>query len=402
MYLFRALRFFGLLWSTPWKRGQTDRMLSIQDFSARNAELVALLTRLVEIESPTTDKAAVDRVGALVAGELRQLGAEVTVHERADAGNHITGRWDPTGQDKIGILVMCHMDTVYSLGTLARQPCHQMDGRLMGPGTMDMKGSIAMLLTALRAFREAGAWPARPITALFTSDEETGSDTSRELIESLARRAELVLCLEPCLPDGSLKTWRKGVGDFEITVSGKAAHAGADHERGRNAIEELAQQIIAIQKLTDYKQGTTVNVGVVRGGTRSNVVPEHAWAHVDLRVMTATEGDRVTQWMHQLKPVMPGTTITVVGGLNRPPMPRDERMAATFARASAIASRLGMAVSEGGTGGGSDANFVAPLGVPVLDGLGALGNGAHSEREHVHIASLPERTALLAALLSEW
>jgi glutamate carboxypeptidase len=314
----------------------------------------------------------------------------------------VLGRWDPTGRDEIGILTLCHMDTVYSLGTLESQPCRRVDGRLMGPGTMDMKGSIAMLLTALRAFRASDAWPARPITTLFTSDEETGSDTSRALIESLARRAELVLCLEPCLPDGSLKTWRKGVGDFEITVRGKAAHAGADHERGRNAIEELANQILAIQKLTDYEKGTTVNVGVVTGGSRSNVVPDLARARVDLRVMTPAEGDRITDWMQHLKPVLNGTSIQVTGGINRPPMPRDARMAATFARAQALAGRLGLAVSEGGTGGGSDANFVAPLGVPVLDGLGALGNGAHSEREHVLIANLPERTALLAALLSDW
>jgi glutamate carboxypeptidase len=377
-------------------------MLSIQDFAARTNDLVALLVRLVEIESPTTDKPAVDRMGAAVADELRQLGAAVAIHATEHAGDQVLGRWDPTGRDEIGVLTLCHLDTVYSLGTLASQPCRQVDGRLMGPGTMDMKGSIAMLLTVLRAFRETGAWPAGPITTLFTSDEETGSDTSRELIETLARRADLVLCLEPCLPDGSLKTWRKGVGDFEITVRGKAAHAGADHERGRNAIEELAYQILAIQKLTDYAQGTTVNVGVVAGGSRTNVVPDLARAHVDLRVMTVAEGDRISAWLRQLKPVLNGTTIEVSGGLNRPPMPRDERMAATFARASAIASRLGMSVSEGGTGGGSDANFVAPLGVPVLDGLGALGNGAHSEREHVLIASLAERTALLAALLSEW
>src|SRR5258708_2602703 len=255
-------------------------MLSIQDFALRNADLVSLLVRLVEMESPTTDKTAVDAVGALVAGELRQLGGAVTIHETAEAGNQVFGRWDPSGRDEIGILVLCHMDTVYSLGTLARQPCRQVDGRLMGPGTMDMKGSIAMLLTALRAFRETGTWPARPITALFTSDEETGSDTSRALIEALARQAELVLCLEPCLPDGSLKTWRKGVGDFEVTVRGKAAHAGADHERGRNAIEELANQILAIQRLTDYSQGTTVNEVVVAGGSRSNVVPDFARAHV--------------------------------------------------------------------------------------------------------------------------
>lgn len=377
-------------------------MLSIQDFTLRNADLLALLVRLVEIESPTTDKAAVDRVGAVVAAELGQLDAVVTVHKTTGAGDQVLGRWDPTGRDEIGILTLCHMDTVYDLGTLASQPCREVDGRLMGPGTMDMKGSIAMLLTALRALQAAGAWPDRPITTLFTSDEETGSDTSRALIEALAGRAELVLCLEPCLPDGSLKTWRKGVGDFEITVRGKAAHAGADHERGRNAIEELAHQILAIQKLTDYDKGTTVNVGVVAGGSRSNVVPDLARARVDLRVMTPAEAERISAWMQQLKPIIAGTSLEVTGGLNRPPMPRDERMAATFARAKALAGRLGMPLNEGGTGGGSDANFVAPLGVPLLDGLGALGNGAHSEREHVLIAHLPERTALLAALLSNW
>ena len=377
-------------------------MLSIQSFTHRNTELVSLLQRLVEIESPTTDKAAVDRVGVEVANELRQLDAVVSVHAQARAGDHVLGRWDPTGGDEIGILTLCHMDTVYELGTLARQPCRQVDGRLMGPGTMDMKGSIAMLLTALGALRDEGAWLARPISCLFTSDEETGSDTSRELIEALASRAELVLCLEPCLPDGSLKTWRKGVGDFEVTVHGKAAHAGADHERGRNAIEELAHQIIAIQKLTDYDLGTTLNVGVAAGGSRSNVVPELARAHVDLRVMNVAEGERITEWLQHLKPVLAGTSVEVTGGLNRPPMPRNARMAETFGRARAIAAGLGIVVGEGGTGGGSDANFVAPLGVPVLDGLGALGNGAHSEREHVILASLPERTALLAALLTEW
>ena len=377
-------------------------MLTIQDFDKHNEALVALIRRLVEIESPTTDKAAVDRVGAVVAEELVRLGAVVTVDPQSQTGNHVIGRWGVPGSDEAGLLVMCHMDTVYDLGTLARQPCRVIDGRLMGPGTMDMKASIAMLITALRALHARQEWPKQSLTALFTTDEEMGSDTSRALIEALASRARLVLCLEPCLPDGALKTWRKGVGDYEIIVRGKAAHAGADHERGRNAIEELARHILAIQRLTDYKQGTTLNVGVVTGGSRSNVVPDLARALVDVRVMTSTEGERITRWMQQLTPISDGTTITVTGGLNRPPMPRDERMVATFSRASQIAARLGLNLREGGTGGGSDANFVAPLGVPVLDGLGALGNGAHSEREHVVIASLPERTALLAALLTEW
>ncbi len=377
-------------------------MLSIQEFVSRNDDLVALIRTLVEIESPTTDKAGVDRVGRLVAAELQRLGAQVSVVEQPITGNHVIGQWeDAAGRDG-GILVLCHMDTVYDLGTLARQPCVEVDGRLMGPGTLDMKASLAMLLTAIRALQESGQQARRSLTALFTSDEESGSDTSRALIETLARRAELVLCLEPCLPDGSVKTWRKGVGNFTIEVRGKAAHAGTDHERGRNAIEELAHHILAIQNLTDYDLGTTLNVGVISGGTRSNVVPDHAQALVNMRVMTPAEADRIANWMYSLRPMINGTRIEVTGGLNRPPMPRDALMAATYARAREIAAALGINLGEGGTGGGSDANFVAPLGIPLLDGLGAHGNGAHSEREHILIASLPERTALLAAILSEW
>ena len=374
-------------------------MVSVADFAERTGETVTLLKKLVEIESPSTDKAAVDGVGTVVAEELRKLGAAVTVDEQAAAGNHVVGRW---GAGKDGILILCHMDTVYDLGTLARQPCVERDGKLMGPGVYDMKASIAMSLVVLRTLKEMKQWPTRPVTALFTSDEETGSDTSRTLIERLARESALTLCLEPCLPDGSLKTWRKGVGEYEIVARGRAAHSGADHEKGRNAIEELAHQIIAIQKLTDYSKGTTLNVGTVRGGTRSNVVPDEARAVTDLRVMTPEEEQRIAQYMASLTPVLAGTTVEARGGINRPPMVRDETMMATFKRAQEIGAALGLKVTEGGTGGGSDANFVSHLGVPVLDGLGAQGNGAHSEREHVLIASLPERSALLAAIISEW
>jgi glutamate carboxypeptidase len=373
--------------------------LSVADLAEKTGDLVALIKRLAEIESPSTDKAAIDRLGAVIAEELRRLGARVTIEEQTVTGNHVIGNW---GMGRDSLLLMCHMDTVYDLGTLARQPCVEVNGRLMGPGVVDMKASIAMALTVLAMLKERKLWLDRPLTALFTSDEEIGSETSRPLIERLAKESALVLCLEPCLPDGSLKTWRKGVGDFEIVARGKAAHAGADHESGRNAIEELAHHILAVQKLTDYKKGTTLNVGVVGGGSRSNVVPDEARARVDMRVRTPEEAERITHWMLSLKPILNGTTLEVKGGLNRPPMPRDERMIATFKRAQAIAANLGIKIGEGGTGGGSDANFVAPLGIPVLDGLGALGNGAHSEREHILIASLPERAALLAGIISTW
>jgi glutamate carboxypeptidase len=371
------------------------------DFAERTGDLVALTRRLVEIESPSTHKAAVDRVGATVADELRKLGALVTVDEQTTVGNHILGSWGDWRKGE-GILLLCHMDTVYDLGTLARQPCYEVGNKLMGPGALDMKASIAMSLIAFDTLKTHRQWPPRPIAALYTSDEEISSVSARLLIERLAREAALALCLEPCLADGSLKTWRKGVGNFEITVRGKATHAGADHENGRNAIEELAHHVLAIQALTDYEKGTTVNVGVISGGSRPNVVPEEARAHVDMRVMTAEEGERITAWMKGLQPRREGFNLEVQGGLNRPPMPRDETMRATFKKAQQIAETLGLKLGEGGTGGGSDANFVAPLGVPVLDGLGPLGYGAHSKREHVIITSLPERTALLASLLTEW
>jgi glutamate carboxypeptidase len=375
-------------------------MLTIADFAQHTGEMVAKLKQFMEIESPSTDKAAVDRLGAVIAGELRQLGATVTVEEQSAVGNHLHGRWGGASRD--GLLLMCHLDTVYDLGTLARQPIREAEGKLYGPGAIDMKASFVLALTALKLLRVNKLWPERPVTALFTSDEEIGSAHSRALIEKLARESALVLCLEPCLPDGSLKTARKGIGEMLIVTKGRATHAGADHENGRNAIEELAHHILAVQALTDYARGTTLNVGVVGGGTRSNVVPDEARAEVDFRVAVPEEAERLAAWMAARQPVTRGTSVTITGGVNRPPMPRDATMIAAFARAKQIAAGLGLSLGEGSTGGGSDANFVAPLGVPVLDGLGALGNGAHSEREHVVIASLPERTALLAALLRAW
>lgn len=376
-------------------------MLTLDECVTYGGDLLALLKDMVAIESPSDDKVAIDRMGAYARAELERLGAQVEVDRQAATGDHVIGRWGSTHQPG-GILLLCHMDTVHPLGSLAVNPCREQDGLLTGPGAMDMKAGIAIVLGTLRILQERGKWPGRPITTLFTSDEEVGSLTSRPLIESLASAASLVLCLEPGLPDGSLKTWRKGVGEFTLRVRGRAAHAGADHAEGRNAIEELAHQVIAIQGMTNYATGTTLNVGMVRGGTVSNVVPDEAIADIDLRVTTPEEAERVSLQLRALRPALEGTSLEIQGGLNRPPMPRDERMIATFKRACSIAARLGMTLTEGGTGGGSDANFVAPLGVPVLDGLGALGYGQHSEREYVCIDSLAPRAALLAALLTEW
>jgi glutamate carboxypeptidase len=292
------------------------------------------------------------------------------------------------------------MDTVFPLGTLSKMPYRESDGKIYGPGTLDMKSGIVISLAAIEEALRSGL--SRPVTLLCTSDEEIGSQTSRPAIESLARESDLVLVIEPAMPDGSLKTWRKGVGDFTVRTKGRAAHAGGAHEMGRNAIEEMAHQVLAIQKLTDYGRQTTLNVGVIHGGTVSNVVPEEAEIQVDVRVMQPGEWERLEGEMHRLKPVLDGTSIEVSGSLNRPPMPFDDTMKATFEKAKSIAARIGMDLKASGTGGGSDGNFVAPLGIPVLDGLGAIGEGYHSEREYVLADSLHERAKLLSALLTTW
>ena len=370
----------------------------MQAFETRKPEMIALLKKLVEIESPSSNKAAVDRVGAFLADEFRRAGAQLEIVPNQVTGDHLVARW---GSGPGGILLMHHMDTVFPLGTLENMPFYEKDDRLFGPGVLDMKGGIVVSLTAIVALRSAGELT-RPVTMLVTSDEEIGSDTSRESIKHLASSASLVLVMESGLVDGSLKTWRKGVGDFLVRVKGRAAHAGGAHQDGRNAIEELAHQVLAIQKMTDYEKGTTLNVGVIKGGTVSNVVPDEATAEVDFRIVIPEEAERISRAMHALKPVTPGTTLEVSGGLNRPPMPNDSVMKATFEKASTLAAAIGLQIKAGGSGGGSDGNFVAPLGIPLLDGMGTYGEGMHSEREYIFTRSLAERAALAAALIKGW
>ncbi len=373
----------------------------LETFSRLEGDLVALLRELVARESPTTEKEAVDRLGEFVADRLRELGADVERIPQESVGDHWIATWGDR-EASTQILTLCHLDTVWPLGTLARMPIREADGRLYGPGAFDMKGGIAILLGALRGLLAMNIRPPHRIRMLFTSDEETGSETSRPLIEGEARRSHLVLCLEPGLPDGSLKTFRKGVADFTVIAHGRSAHAGVDPQRGVNAIEELAYQIMRLRGLADPRRGTTVAVGVIRGGIRPNVVPDYAEMVVDVRVATRAEMDRIERAFRNLRPVLDGARLEVRGGFNRPPMERDARMVATFERARAIAAELGLALTEGGTGGGSDANFTAALGVPTLDGLGAIGNGAHALDEHVRVDSLPQRAALVAALLARW
>jgi glutamate carboxypeptidase len=357
----------------------------------------SLLKLLVETESPSRDKAAVDRVGAIVAEEARKLGATVEIVPNQVTGDHVIARWSGDGKP---ILFVCHMDTVFPLGTIKTFPYREVEGKIHGPGVSDMKASLVISLASIEEALAHGL--KRSITLLCTSDEEIGSITSRELIQNLAKESELVFVMEPALISGALKTWRKGGGGFHVKVKGRAAHAGGDHEKGRNAIEEMAHQILAIQKMTDYSKKTTLNVGVIQGGTVSNVVPEECSIEVDFRVLQPGEGERIEALMKALKPVLEGTSVEVTGGLNRGPMPFDERMQATFGKAKTIAAEIGIDLTAGGTGGMSDANLVAPLGIPVLDGLGAIGEEYHSDREYIFAGSIPQRVKLISTLLKNW
>ena len=365
----------------------------------------SLLKRLVETESPSHNKVAVDRVGAIVAREARGLGAQVEILPNEETGNHVLARFSPSSSTgslppSASILLLCHMDTVFPLSTIDRFPYREADGKIFGPGTLDMKGGIVIALAAIEEAQKSGL--SRPVTLLCTSDEEIGSRTSRAPIERLAQESALVLVLESALVDGSLKTWRKGVGEFRVKVRGRAAHAGGDHEKGRNAIEEMAHQVIAIQRLTDYSKQTTLNVGVIKGGTVSNVVPEEAEIQVDVRVMQSGEWERLESELKKLTPVLDGTALEMEGGLNRPPMPFNEVMKITFEKAAAIAAKIRMELKAGGTGGASDGNFVAPFGIPVLDGMGAVGEGGHSDREYIFADSLEQKARLIASLLHDW
>jgi glutamate carboxypeptidase len=371
--------------------------LSPSEFEPAIPKLISRLRSMVEIESPTYSKDAVDQLGAYIANEARLIGAETESFSQSERGDHLTFRWG-AGQPRI--LLMTHMDTVYPLGTLEEMPWRESKGRLYGPGVLDMKVGIALALSAIETLRDGGSIP--DVTLLCTSDEETGSRTSRELIERLAQDHDLVLCLEPSLSGGALKTWRKGIGTFWIETEGISAHAGSDPNPGVNAIQEMAHQLIKLTSIPDSKKGISLNVGIIRGGTRTNVVPEKCRCSLDIRVKKEEDQQIISTALMKIKPITKGAKVSVSGEWNRPPMQRTPLMLETFQRAQAIAEKIGIPLDEGGTGGGSDANFVAALGIQVLDGLGATGEGAHSRNEYIEINSLPKRAALLAAILTEW
>jgi glutamate carboxypeptidase len=357
------------------------------------------LRAFVEMESPSDDKRRADEFGDFLSTFLKgRLDARVEPITQPTYGNHLRVEVGPA-DGRQPILVLGHFDTVWPAGTLARMP-FRVDGRFAyGPGILDMKGGLVLGIHALGALQRSRLLEG-PVVFLFTSDEELGSPSSRAHIEEEAARARAVLVLEPAA-GGALKTARKGVGIFRVEIEGLAAHAGSNPELGVSAIDELARVILDLHGLTDAATGTTVNVGVVSGGTRANVTAAAATAQVDLRVRTMAEAQRMEETILGLRPHHPGARIAVTGGLNRPPMERTAGVAALYQMAKGIAAGLGFELGEASVGGGSDANFVTPLGVAVVDGLGAVGDGAHATTEHVEIDSLPLRAALIAGLIRE-
>jgi glutamate carboxypeptidase len=364
------------------------------DLEPRAAEMAALVAELAGIESPTDDRVALERMAARLLDLFAPFGAVERFPQRQN-GDHFVVRI-PGRHELQPALALCHYDTVWPLGSLREYPVTIADGVMRGPGVFDMKGGIVCLLYALRAL--AGR-PNRPLWLFFNSDEETGSHSSRGLIEELARGCAHALVYESPLAAGALKTARKGTGRYTVAIEGRAAHAGVEPEKGISAVLEAAHQTIAIHALNAPERGSTLNAGVLRGGTRANVVAAHAEIEVDVRVSRADEAQRIDAALRGLRPVLDGARIGVSGGLHRPPMERSAATAALFARAQAIAAEMGVALGEGATGGGSDGNFTAALGLGTLDGLGPEGRGAHAADEQVLVESLPRRAALSAGLL---
>lgn len=355
--------------------------------------MLSALERLVTVESPSLDKARCDACADEVAGLFSGLtGATAIRHRRSDRGDHLEIRLG--AGSGAPIVILCHHDTVWEAGTLQRLPFRVEGDRVTGPGSYDMKAGIVEA-----AFALAASPPRRPVIVLSTSDEEIGSTSSRELIEAVARPAIAVLVLEPAQSGGALKTARKGIADFNLEVEGRAAHAGVEPEKGISAIEEMAHQVLALKALADPKLGTTINVGVVSGGTRPNVVPAKARAEIDVRFARASEAERVVAAIRGLQPRAEGARLRISGGVDRPPMERTEGIARLARLAQGLAREIGFELAETSTGGGSDGNFTAALGVPTLDGLGPDGGGAHADSEHLLIGSWLARTQLLSRLI---
>ena len=350
---------------------------------------IEFLEEMVALESPSFDKPLVDEFVRFVGAQFAAMGAQVEFAPADKFGDHMIARFNGSSSDRI--LLLGHTDTVWPAGEITKRPFKITGGRAFGPGVFDMKAGILLIAMAIDALQKVDRGLPKCVTVLLVSDEEVGSTSSRTVTESEARPCRAVFVLEPSLPGGALKTARKGIGRFALKAVGRAAHAGIDPENGVNAIEEI----------TDPVRGTTVTVGVVQGGTRPNVVPAEAAAEIDIRISSMEEAERMTKMIQALSPQLPGARLEIRGSINRPPMERTAETIRLFQLAQKVAQTLGIALKEGSTGGASDGNFTSALGIPTLDGLGAVGGGAHAVDEWVDIQLLPHRAALLAGLLSE-
>jgi len=370
-------------------------------FTERTPEMLERLIELVEIETPTPSKPDVDRLGEHLTTLCRELGGAVTTYPREQVGDLRIAVWNADAPGK-PIMLLCHMDTVWPLGTLSTMPVREDSGLLFGPGVADMKGGIVVALEAIRGLRDRGELPNRPIWIFFNSDEETGSLNSRALIHEKAAEVGLVLVMEPATAEEAFKAWRKGFARYTITAHGRASHAGQAPENGINAVIEAAHQAIFLHSLNDYPNGTSVSVTTVQGGSAINVIPAEAVLGVDVRFLKMSEAQRVDQAIRTLTPVLPGAQLAVEGGIDRGPMERDAQMIRVVQQAQALGRALDMELPEDGSGGGSDGNFTAALGIPTLDGLGPAGLGLHAAHEQLQIRTLPRRAALLAKILTDW
>ena len=369
----------------------------LHHLAANQEQLIRDLLAWCALESPSNDPAATTRMAQMAAAHLAATGAAVEIIPGQVNGSMVQATW--AGGDRKPLLLLAHHDTVHPIGSLARNPPRVEDGRVYGPGSYDMKGGALLAAAALAAIRSLGRPLPRPVILLSTADEELSSTDSRPLIEALARQAEAVLVLEPAFYGGELKTARKGVGTFTIRALGRASHAGGAHELGINAIVELAHQVRALTGLTDYERGITISVGLIQGGSAVNTVPAAAEMQVDARVWRLEDAAWVNQQVYALRPHLPGASLQISGGVERPPMERLPGTARLFELARRLGQEIGLELVERAVGGASDGNFTAALGIPTLDGLGVCGDGAHTDEEYVLIEQLAPRAAVLAGLL---
>ncbi|RMG90170.1 MAG: M20 family peptidase [Chloroflexi bacterium] len=375
----------------------------LQYFQENRQNMVDQLIELIGYESFTADKAMVDKLGAYMQRQFEELQASsITRYALDEAGDMLLAKWHEDAPGK-PIMFLIHIDTVWPIGTLAERPVRiDEDGRLFGPGAVDMKGGITIVLWALRGLLALQQMPNRPIWVLMTTDEEIGSKHSEALIKELGAQAGLVLVMEPGTREGAIKTWRKGVAMYTIDIEGRASHAGNAPEQGINSIIEFARQALKIHELNDLRNGTSVSVTMVNGGTARNVIPAHTSGFIDVRTMLQTESERIQRELSNLEPLTPGAKVVVKCEHQRPPMEHNDQMKRTVAQAKRIGEAVGVTVREDGSGGGSDGNFTAGMGIPTLDGLGPQGDGLHALHEHVVINSLPTRAALIAGILRDW